>query len=191
MNGKPTQNFELLLETENVSELRQIIEAALADQAHENEEWEAYYAEKRRECFLTEGEADKIANEILSLREEIARRKKIAADRIHRLEVEERRLFWFWKPALEGFTFAHRGKYKSVITDSAELGHRTQSAKIEVEDEAITLAWAVLNAKQCVKYTPSLIKKEIDAYVERSGELPPGCDRLSAYEKFSIKGVER
>ena len=191
MNGKPTENFELLFEGNNLEETQQIIQAALEDQAHENEEWEKHFAALRQECLLTVHDADRIVNDILKLREEHERVKAMAAQRLAQLETDEKRMLYIWQPALEAFTHKHHGNRKSVTLLSGILAHRAVPARIVVEDEAATIAWAIMNSKQCVKYTPSLVKKEVDAYVERTSELPPGTDRKPAGETFSIKGVSK
>ena len=190
MNGKATQNLELLLESSNVTELRQIIEEALADQAHENEEWEKHFAEKRRECYLTEGEADRVVNDILKLREEYERVKAVSEKRLHDLKVEEKRLTFMWQPTLEAYTIKHRGKKKNVKLFSGIMKHHWQPERIEVQDDKALIEWAKMaRQKKMLDWKPKIVKKEVDVYVQRTGELPPGCDERKGYDKFYIESL--
>jgi hypothetical protein len=192
MTGFPTENLEHLFEPANLAALKDLFAGLAAQDAANDEAWQQEHANKRPACMLGEREADQVVNHILHLREERARVKALAEARVRQLEQEERRLLWMWKPALEAFALAKRGNRKSVILPSGILSHRTIKALVEVVDKNAVIAWAVEyhpDEKMLVQKF-DIVKAELDLYIARTGELPPGTDRRNGYEKFSIDGAQ-
>jgi phage host-nuclease inhibitor protein Gam len=80
-----------------------------------------------------------------------------------------------------------RGKIKTRDFLSGSVGFRAAREKITITDEATFLTWAQPDHLDLVRAKIAPDKKALDAFVTRTGEIPPGVDVEPASETIVIK----
>lgn len=81
------------------------------------------------------------------------------------------------------------GKAKSIKTPFGTVGFRKQNAKLVVTDEAklIDHCQVAEGMGDCIVPDWKLVKSEVNAHFERTGEIPPGVEIEPETEKFYCK----
>lgn len=150
-------------------------------------------------------EADWALKRIADLKAEISENEAVIQAHIARLKVRLENLnsraangIGFFESRLREYAEANRGellkggKKKSRTLPHGSIGWRKKGGGFEVKDPVALLAWAQTQPVEMglvrIKEEPAIA--QIKAYVEKSGELPPGTDLKEETEEFSVKTTE-
>ena len=137
---------------------------------------------------ITTEEVTSYLDQILSARARLERVKAACAELIREAEadVAEAELVL---PALEMWAKANPPKRgKTIRLPVGQLGWRRVPGGPRVIDDAAALAWARQALPQAVRVEESVDRHTIRAYVERTGELPPGVEIKPDEERFGVRG---
>lgn len=79
------------------------------------------------------------------------------------------------------------GKRRSVRLPAGVLGIKSQPTKVVVVDDRALIAWCSAELPDAIKTVQHILKSEVAAHVQASGEIPPGAEIAGGGEKFFIK----
>lgn len=136
---------------------------------------------------IGEAEAVYLLDQVLTARQRLERIKESCAAMIRAAEADvadaERAL-----PALELWAKANPpAKGKTIRLPVGQMGWRKVPGGPRVVDDATALAWAREALPAAVRVEESVDRHTIRAYVEQTGELPPGVERVADEERFSVR----
>lgn len=140
-----------------------------------------------------EGKAAWAVDKVLAARERLARIKAACQAMIAEAEREAEDTEALFKPQLEAWARANpprKGKTIKLMTGA--LAFRIVPGGPRVTDADAVIAWARAEGVESalrVKEVVSVDAAGLRAYVEASGDLPPGVDLVEAREAFDVKGA--
>lgn len=80
-----------------------------------------------------------------------------------------------------------RGRRKSLKLPAGTIGLRTEPARLRVQDEDATIAWAKAHLPQAVRISERISRTALNEHHAASGEIPDGCDLAEPGERFYIR----
>lgn len=106
--------------------------------------------------------------------------KEQAAKMIAFVQARRKALHWKcgqdFREAVDKDIVAQSSKKRSKDYLTGRAGYRTAPAKVLVLDSKKLIDWCALNLPEAVPMEPRLHLTPLKAYIESTGETPPGCD---------------
>jgi phage host-nuclease inhibitor protein Gam len=95
--------------------------------------------------------------------------------------------------AAEEYARAHKKdlvvKGQTAYLVNGEVSWRKSAEKVEITDASAALAWCQSQPIESglVRLKPEIAKKELNAHVLTTGEIPPGCELVPPRETITLK----
>lgn len=80
-----------------------------------------------------------------------------------------------------------RGRRKSLKLPAGTIGLRAEPARLRVQDEDATIAWAKAHLPHAVRVSERISRTALNEHHAASGEIPDGCELAEPGERFYIR----
>ncbi len=82
---------------------------------------------------------------------------------------------------------AENGRRKSIALPAGVVGYRTESARMQIIDEAKLLDWCRRALPDAVKVSETVLRSAVADHIRATGEVPGGAELGGGGQRFYVK----